>query len=164
MKIIFLFDQVDAEGKLVAADSAPFVTTPDKLNLRQIAPGLSSIGIVFEQTNEQGETQQFFRQIVNFPISLVPQFASLEEEINYLKQLLTQRITQHVEASAQAAAQVEASAQAAAQASAPQTPAAPQETAPAAPPAVAEAPAPKAKRAKKSTSAPVANTEPTGAL
>jgi hypothetical protein len=70
MKIIFLFDQVDAEGKLVAPDSAPFVTTPDKLNLRQIAPGLSSIGIVFEQTNEQGETQQFFRQIVNFPIDL----------------------------------------------------------------------------------------------
>lgn len=70
MKIIFLFDQVDAEGKLVAADSAPFVTTPDKLNLRQIAPGLSSVGIIFEQTNEQGETQQFFRQIVNFPIEL----------------------------------------------------------------------------------------------
>jgi len=70
MKIIFLFDQVDAEGKLVAPDSAPFVTTPDKLNLRQIAPGMSSIGIVFEQTNEQGETQQFFRQIVNFPIDL----------------------------------------------------------------------------------------------
>ncbi len=70
MKIIFLFDQVDAEGKLVAADSAPFVTTPDKLNLRMIAPGLSSVGIIFEQTNEQGETQQFFRQIVNFPIEL----------------------------------------------------------------------------------------------
>lgn len=70
MKIIFLFDQVDAEGKLVANDAIPFVTTPDKLNLRQLQPGMSSIGILFEQPNEKGEQVQYFRQIVNFPIDL----------------------------------------------------------------------------------------------
>src|SRR5208282_1640609 len=70
MKIIFLFDQSDAEGNIVSADSVPFVITPDKLNLRQIEPGVTALGVIFEQKNEAGEVQQFFRQIINFPIDL----------------------------------------------------------------------------------------------
>ena|SRR5208282_3314663 len=70
MKIIFLFDQSDAEGNIVSVESVPFVITPDKLNLRQIEPGVTALGVIFEQRNEAGETQQFFRQIINFPIDL----------------------------------------------------------------------------------------------
>ena len=70
MKIVFLFDQTDAEGKVVATESIPFVITPDKLNLRQLQPGVSSLGVVFDQKDESGETQQYFRQIINFPIDL----------------------------------------------------------------------------------------------
>lgn len=70
MKIVFLFDQTDAEGKVVATESIPFVITPDKLNLRQLTPGVSSLGVVFDQKDEKGETQQYFRQIINFPIDL----------------------------------------------------------------------------------------------
>ena len=70
MKIIFLFDQSDGDGNIVSAESIPFVITPDKLNLRQIEPGVTALGVLFEQKNEAGETQQFFRQIINFPIDL----------------------------------------------------------------------------------------------
>jgi hypothetical protein len=70
MKIVFLFDQTDADGKVVATETIPFVTTPDKLNLRQLQPGVSSLGVLFEQKDEKGENQQYFRQIINFPIDL----------------------------------------------------------------------------------------------
>jgi hypothetical protein len=70
MKIVFLFDQTDAEGKVVATEAIPFITTPDKLNLRQLQPGVSSLGVLFEQKDEKGENQQYFRQIINFPIDL----------------------------------------------------------------------------------------------
>lgn len=92
MKIVFLFDQVDNEGKVVAAEAVPFVTTPDKLNLRQLAPGLSSLGVVFEQADEKGEKQLVFRQIINFPINLLEAFPNVEAEIEYLKKLLAQKI------------------------------------------------------------------------
>jgi len=107
MKIVFLFDQTDAEGKVVATEAIPFVTTPDKLNLRQLAPGLSSLGVVFEQNNEKGEKQLIFRQIINFPISLLEAAApTLEAEIVALKRLLSEKIGQQVleaEAAAKAA-------------------------------------------------------------
>jgi hypothetical protein len=70
MKIVFLFDQTDESGKVVATEAIPFVTTPDKLNLRQLQPGVSSLGVLFEQKDEKGENQQYFRQIINFPIDL----------------------------------------------------------------------------------------------
>jgi hypothetical protein len=70
MKIVFLFDQTDESGKVVATESIPFITTPDKLNLRQLQPGVSSLGVLFEQKDEKGENQQYFRQIINFPIDL----------------------------------------------------------------------------------------------
>ena|SRR5208337_1093640 len=70
MKIVFLFDQTDADGKVVATEAIPFVTTPDKLNLRQLQPGISSLGALFEQKDEKGDLQQYFRQIINFPIDL----------------------------------------------------------------------------------------------
>jgi hypothetical protein len=70
MKIVFLFDQTDADGKVVATEAIPFVTTPDKLNLRQLQPGVSSLGVLFEQKDEKGDLQQYFRQIINFPIDL----------------------------------------------------------------------------------------------
>ncbi len=81
MKIVFLFDQSDAEGKVVATEAIPFVTTPDKLNLRQLQPGVTSLGVVFEQKDEKGETQQLFRQIINFPINLMEVFPSFEREV-----------------------------------------------------------------------------------
>jgi hypothetical protein len=70
MKIVFLFDQTDEAGKVVATETIPFVTTPDKLNLRQLQPGVSSLGVLFEQKDEKGDLQQYFRQIINFPIDL----------------------------------------------------------------------------------------------
>lgn len=70
MKIVFLFDQVDDAGKVTNAESIPLVVTPDKLNLRQLSPGLSSLGVVFEQSDDKGEKQFIFRQIINFPIDL----------------------------------------------------------------------------------------------
>jgi hypothetical protein len=70
MKIVFLFDQTDADGKVVATEAIPFVTTPDKLNLRQLQPGISSLGVLFDQKDEKGENQTYFRQIINFPIDL----------------------------------------------------------------------------------------------
>src|SRR5580658_2319417 len=70
MKIVFLFDQTDAEGKVVATETIPFVTTPDKLNLRQLQPGVSSLGVLFDQKDEKGDLQTYFRQIINFPIDL----------------------------------------------------------------------------------------------
>src|SRR5208337_5634404 len=70
MKIVFLFDQTDAEGKVVATEAIPFITTPDKLNLRQLQPGVSSLGVLFDQKDEKGDMQQYFRQIINFPIDL----------------------------------------------------------------------------------------------
>jgi hypothetical protein len=70
MKIVFLFDQTDESGKVVATEAIPFVTTPDKLNLRQLQPGVSSLGVLFEQKDEKGDLQQYFRQIINFPIDL----------------------------------------------------------------------------------------------
>jgi len=70
MKIVFLFDQTDADGKVVATEAIPFVTTPDKLNLRQLQPGVSSLGVLFDQKDEKGDMQQYFRQIINFPIDL----------------------------------------------------------------------------------------------
>src|SRR5271157_2522340 len=96
MKIVFLFDQTDAEGKVVATESIPFVTTPDKLNLRQLAPGLSSVGVVFEQNNEKGEKQLIFRQIINFPVNLLDAQPTLEAEIAALKKLLAEKIGQQV--------------------------------------------------------------------
>jgi len=70
MKIVFLFDQTDESGKVVATEAIPFITTPDKLNLRQLQPGVSSLGVLFEQKDEKGDLQQYFRQIINFPIDL----------------------------------------------------------------------------------------------
>ncbi len=101
MKIVFLFDQTDADGKVVSTESVPFVITPDKLNLRQLQPGVSSLGVIFEQADEKGETQQYFRQIINFPINLVKVFPTLDEEIAYLKALFAQKVGQQaVEAEA----------------------------------------------------------------
>jgi|SRR5579863_1072124 len=111
MKIVFLFDQVDNDGKVVATESIPFVTSPDKLNLRQLAPGLSSLGVVFEQADEKGEKQLIFRQIINFPINLLETFPNLEAEIAYLKKLLSEKLGQQVlEAEAKAKAAAEAAA------------------------------------------------------
>ncbi len=107
MKIVFLFDQVDAEGKVSATEAVPFVTTPDKLNLRQVAPGLSSLGVVFEQNDEKGEKQLIFRQIINFPINLLEVFPTLEAEIGYLKQLLAAKVEQLAAETAKATAPAE---------------------------------------------------------
>jgi hypothetical protein len=103
MKIVFLFDQTDAEGKVVSTESIPFVTTPDKLNLRQLQPGVSSLGVIFDQKDDKGETQQYFRQIINFPINLMKVFSTLEDEIDALKQLLAERIGQQIAETAKVA-------------------------------------------------------------
>jgi hypothetical protein len=146
MKLIFLFDQTDSEGKIVSPESVPFVTTPDKLNLRQLQPGVTSLGVIFEQKDEKGEIQQFFRQIINFPINLIKVFPTIEEEIDTLKQILADRIGQQaVEvAKAQAAANQPAMA-----APVPEQPAAPPAAPAANDSAVQETKGPKVRKTKK---------------
>ena len=99
MKIIFLFDQLDAEGKVVSANTNPYVVAPENLQMKQLAPGQTGIGLTVSQKNEKGEDVQQFVSIIQFPVNTIPALPTLDAEIEYLKSLLTQKIAaQSVEA------------------------------------------------------------------
>ena len=70
MKIVFLFDQLDAEGKIVATDVNPYVITPEKLQLQQLAAGQTGLGFTLERTNEKGEKVPAFYSVITFPVNI----------------------------------------------------------------------------------------------
>jgi hypothetical protein len=95
MKIIFLFDQMDPEGKIVTTDINPYVITPDKLQLKVIGPGQTGLGVTLEKADDKGEKVQTFYSIITFPVNLLPA-GTLQDEINNLKQLLGQKLAQQI--------------------------------------------------------------------
>lgn len=78
MKILFLFDQLDAEGKVVATDVNPYVTTPEKLQLQQMAPGQVGLGFTIVRTDEKDEKVPTFYSVITFPVNLSPSAAPTE--------------------------------------------------------------------------------------